>query len=36
MCLVIKMSGAGNPRVPVTRTGMGTCIILYPTAGMGF
>jgi hypothetical protein len=30
------MSGTGNPRVPVTRTGASMGRILYPRAGMGF
>jgi hypothetical protein len=31
-----SLSGTGNPRVPVTRSGTGMDTNLYPSAGMGF
>lgn len=31
-----SLSGMGNPRVPVTRSGTGMGTNLYPSAGMGF
>ena len=31
-----SLSGTGNPWVPVTRSGTGMGVYLYPSAGMGF
>jgi hypothetical protein len=28
--------GIGNPRVPITRSGMGMGVYLYPSTGIGF